>query len=144
MPHKLIYFFSHLFNIHQLYLCNHQVNAYDVEYDDDRLDLTKIKVMKIKSLYQILYYNLHGGKEKVPLHLFIGHSVFEKCKSRKVLSCNKVQRAGNDLVCFTYFQSKNEGVPIPSHFSKDKFTICMLDNFDHSNRSYLSGKLSNV
>ena len=66
MPHKLIYFFSHLFNIHQLYLCNHQVNAYDIEYDDDRLDLTKIKVMKIKSLYQILQFTWRKGKSTTP------------------------------------------------------------------------------
>ena len=66
-----IYFFSHIFNIPQSYLCNHRVNAYDIGDDDDGPDLTKREVMKIKSLYQILYYNLHGGKEKTPLHLFI-------------------------------------------------------------------------
>ena len=89
MPHELIYFFSHLFNIPQSYFCNHQVNACDIEDDDDGPDLTR-KVMKIKSLYQILYYNLLGGKKKAPLHLFIGHSVYEKCKSREVLtSLNK-------------------------------------------------------
>ena len=153
MPLELIYFFSHLFNIPQSYSCNHQVNAYDIEDDDDAPALTKRKVMKIKSLYQILYCNLHGGKEKTPLHLFTGHSVYKKCKSREVLtsfnkvgvtvSYNEVQRARNDLARFTYFQRKNEGVPISSHFSKDEFTIGAFDNFDHSNRSSLSGKFSN-
>ena len=153
MPLELIYFFSHLFNIPQSYSCNHQVNAYDIEDDDDTPALTKRKVMKIKSLYQILYCNLHGGKEKTPLHLFTGHSVYKKCKSREVLtslnkvgvtvSYNEVQRARNDLARFTYFQSKNDGVPIPSHFSKDEFTIGAFDNFDHSDRSSLSGKFSN-
>ena len=38
-----------------------------------------------------LYYDLHGRKEKTPLPLFIGHSVYEKCKSKEVLtSLNKV------------------------------------------------------
>ena len=64
MPHELIFFFSHLFNIPQLYLCNYQVNAYDMEDDDDVPDVSKRKIMKIKSPYQILYYNLHSGKEK--------------------------------------------------------------------------------
>ena len=64
MPNELIYFFSHLFNIPQSYLCNYQVNAYDMEDDDDVPDVIKRKVMKIKSPYQILYYNLHSGKEK--------------------------------------------------------------------------------
>ena len=53
MPQELVYFLSHLFNIPQSYLCNYQVNAYNIE-DDDGIDLTKRKVMKIKSLYQIL------------------------------------------------------------------------------------------
>ena len=81
--------------------------------DDDEPDFTKKKVMKIKLLYQIFYYNSHGGKEKTPLHLFIAHSGYEKCKSREVLtssnkvgvsvSYKKVQRARNDLARFTYF-----------------------------------------
>ena len=50
-------------------------------------------------------------RKKTPLHLFIGHSVYKKCKSREVLtsfnkvgisvSYNKVQRARNKLACFT-------------------------------------------
>ena len=85
--------------------------------------------------------------------LFIAYSVYEKCKSREVLTSLKkagvsvgykeVQRARNDLARFTYFQSKNEGVLITSHFSKDKFTIGAFDNFDHSDRSSLSLKLRN-
>ena len=59
------------------------------------------------------------------------------------LSYNEVRRARNNLGRFTYFQSKNEGVPVPSHFSIDVFTIGVFVNFDHSNRSSLSGKFSN-
>ena len=50
------------------------------------------------------------------------------------VSYNEVQKTRNDLARFTYFRSKNEGVPISSHFSKDEFTIGALDNFDHSDR----------
>ena len=107
--------------------------------------------MKIKSLYQISYYNLYDRKEKNTT-AFIYCPQCIKCKSREVLtslnkfgvsvSYNEVQRARNDLVRFKYFQSKNEGVPIPSRFSKDEFTIGAFDNFDHSDRSSLSRKLS--
>ena len=67
MPHKLIYFSSYFFNIPQSYLCSYQVDPYNIK-DDDELDFAKRKVMKIKSLCQILYYNLHGEKKKRPLH----------------------------------------------------------------------------
>ena len=75
MLHELIYFFSHLFNIFQSYLRSYQVNPYDFKHDDDGLEFTKRKITKIASLYQILYYNLLGGKEKTPRHLFIAQSV---------------------------------------------------------------------
>ena len=64
MSHELIYLISHLFNIRQSYLCNYQVNANDIEDDDGGQDFTERKIMKIKLLYQILYYSLHDGKEK--------------------------------------------------------------------------------
>ena len=93
------------------------------------------------------------GRKKTPLHLFIAHSVCEKCKSRELLtplnklrvsvSYNEIQRVRSDLARFKYFQSKNEEVPISSHFSKGKFSIGAFDNFDHSDRSSLPGKFSN-
>ena len=151
MPHKLIYFSSYFFNIPQSYLCSYQVDPYNIK-DDDELDFAKRKVMKIKSLYQILYYNLHGEKKKRPLHLFTAHNVYKRHKSRQVLiPLNKVgvsvgyevQKVRNDLTCFTYFQSKKEGVTNPSHISKDEFTIGVFDNFDNRERPSLSGKFSN-
>ena len=76
-------------------ICNYKVNAFDLEDDNDGPDFTKKKVIKIKSLYQMLY-NLHGGKEKTPRHLFIAHSVNGKCKSREVLtSLNKAGVSGS-------------------------------------------------
>ena len=92
-------------------------------------------------------------KKHHSIYLLATVYIYEKCKSREVLtslnkvgvsvSYNEVQRARNDLARFTYFQSKNEGVPIPSHFSKDEFTIGAFDNFNHSDRSSLSGTFSN-
>ena len=84
MPHKLIYFSSYFFNIPRSYLCSYQVDPYNIK-DDDELDFAKRKVMKIKSLYQILYYNLHREKKKRPLHLFTAHNVYKRHKSRQVL-----------------------------------------------------------
>ena len=68
MPHELTYFFSHLFNIPQSYLCSYHVDTNDIE-DDDGPDFTKRKVIKIKLPYQALHYILHGGNEKTPLYL---------------------------------------------------------------------------
>ena len=47
-------------------VCNYQVNTNEKD-DDDVTDLTKRKVMKITSLYQILYHK--GRNEKAALCL---------------------------------------------------------------------------
>ena len=113
MPHELIYLSNDFVNISQSYLCSYQVDPYNIE-DDDGLDFAKRKVMKIKSLYQVSYYNLHVEKKNRSLHLFIAPSVYKRYKCRQVLiSLNKVgvsvgyevQIVRNDLTCFTYFQS---------------------------------------
>ena len=41
IPHKLIYFFSHLFNVPHSYLCNYQINTNDIEDDNDGPDFYK-------------------------------------------------------------------------------------------------------
>ena len=113
MLHELIYLSSHFVNISQSYLCSYQVDHFNIE-DDDGLDFAKRKVMKIKSLYQVSYYNLHVENKNRLLHLFIAPSVYKRYKCRQVLiSLNKVgvsvgyevQIVRNDLTCLTYFQS---------------------------------------
>ena len=76
MPHKLVYFSSFFLNIPQSYLCSCQIDHYNIK-DDDELDFAKRKVMKIKSLYQILYYNLHGEKKKRSL-IYLLHIMYTK------------------------------------------------------------------
>ena len=53
-----------------------------MEDDDARPEFTKKKVMKIKIIYQILYYNLYGGKEKTKLH-FLSPTVYTKSAKAK-------------------------------------------------------------
>ena len=36
-------------------------------------------------------------------------------------------------------KSSENNVPLPSHFNKEMFTIAAFDNFDHTDRTSLSG-----
>ena len=153
MPHELIYFFSHIFNIPLIFMQSSSkclwyrewwwcARSYKKESNEDKITLPNF----------ILQFTWQKGKNTTQF-IFWPQCIYEKCKSREVLtslnkvgvslSYNEVQRARNNLGRFTYFQSKNEGVPVPSHFSIDVFTIGAFVNFDHSNRSSLSGKFSN-
>ena len=42
--------------------------------------------LKIKSLFQLIYYNIHNGKKKTPLHIMNLSAIYEKSKSRELLT----------------------------------------------------------
>ena len=74
-----------------------------------------------------------------------GHTVYDKCKSRELITAlNKIgvktkTKKKQNLTNYVLRSSINEGPSLPSHFSKDLFSICAFDNFDHADRSSLSG-----
>ena len=143
IPEEFVYFFSSLFNIPQTRLFDMQ----------DETNFHGRKVNKLKSLYQMMFYILHDGKEKTPLHLMVSHNIYEKCKSREVItslnkvgvcvSYNEILRARDDLAKYTIARSMDCHIPLPSHFTNDKFTFAAFDNFDHQDQSSASGKFSN-
>ena len=160
LPDILISFFATLFNIPQAILIKSFLDSDNIfECDDEDLDDAPFaspqtaRAVKVKSLYQMVYYILHNGKKKTPLHVMIGHHTYDKCKSREVItslnrvgvstSYNEVRRARSNLANYCFEKSEENSVPIPSHFVNDEFTLAQMDNFDHSGRSSLSGTHSN-
>ena len=105
---------------------------------------------KIHVMFQMLFYFVHKGQKKAPLAVITGHTVYDKCKSRELItalnkidvstSYNKVlTNRKNKLTDYVLASSINERPQLPSHFSKVHFSICAFDNFDHADRSSLSG-----
>ena len=111
------------------------------------------KITKLKVLYQMMYYNVHNGRCRTPLHLMAAHNIYKKCKSQELIislnrigvciSYSEIQRERKSLAHYTFKQGEDWGVPIPSHFVKENFAVAALDNFDHTDRSSTSGMLSN-
>ena len=160
LPDILISFFATLFNIPQTILIKSFLDSDNIfECDDEDLDDAPFaspqtaRAAKVKSLYQMVYYIFHNGKKKTPLHVMMGHHIYDKCKSREVItslnrvgvstSYNEVRRARSNLANYCFEKSEENSVPIPSHFVTDEFTLAQMDNFDHSDRSSLSGTHSN-
>ena len=92
LPDCLLLFFSTLFNIPQSTLMQSSLktdttddgNTCIVEDDDtsieefvDKVNLKKLsrtrKVIKVMSIFQTMYYVLHNGRKKTPLHVMSGH-----------------------------------------------------------------------
>ena len=95
---------------------------------------------------------MHSGREKTPLHLMTAHHVYDKCKSKELLttlnrvevsvSYNEVQQARRSLAKCTVWESEGGNVPLPSQFISDQFTLAAFNSFDHCDCSSLSGKRS--
>ena len=108
--------------------------------------------MKIGSLFQIMFYNLHNGSKRTPLHIMNSVEIYERCKSKELItsfnrsglciSSTNMKNHRSDLAKFDVAQSSENGLPLPSHFSSNMFTISAFDNFDHSDKNTLSRKSS--
>ena len=132
IPDELQIFFQEMFSIRKR-------RVISSENLDKEISIQKH--LKIKSLFQIMFYILRNGEVKTPLHTMIGMSVYNTCKSKSLIqslnhlglsiSYDEVLRCKTSLALYT-IESCTEEVPLPSHFEKDKFTKGAFDNFDHN------------
>jgi hypothetical protein len=157
MPDQLVTFFSTLFNVNEAIL---RPNYYednssleeDLDIDEDKFDKSQhaqLKAVKIHSLFQIMCYNLQSGTMKTPLHIMNAHAIYEKCKSRELItsfnrtgmcvSYKQLRSYRTDLAKYAALACKDYGIPIPSHFSAKEFTLAAMDNFDHPDKTSTSG-----
>ena len=159
MLDELISFFSVMFNIKKttlLKLYHNGDNSEDIptveqEMEDEKLST---KATKIGSLFQIMIYNIHNGRQRTPLHIMSTTEIYETCKSRELITSfnksglyagyNTMKRHRTDLAKYAVVsgQEKERNVTLPSHFSPSRFTIAALDNFDHPDKNTLSGNAS--
>lgn len=115
--------------------------------DCQEVDGSVIKMLRVKAIFQSMFYTYHNGTKRTPLHVATGLSVHSTCKSRLLItslnrtgvsiSYDEIQRIRSNLASFTAAESKNH-VPLPSHFDRSLFTTAAFDNFDHDEAT-LSG-----
>ena len=100
-----------------------------------------------------MYYAVHNGRRKPPLHLMTAHAVYDVCKSRELItalnrigtcvSYNEIKRTRSSLAQYALHRWGWVLQPFPCHFVSDSFTIAAFDNFDHCDRLSPSGTESN-
>ena len=92
---------------------------------------------------------VNRGRKKAPLPVMLAHSVYDKCKSRELMtsmqhagfidSYYSNRRARCQLAGYTLKKCGNDKLPIPSHMNREEFCIAATDNFDHKDKSSMSG-----
>ena len=152
LPAGLGAFFSVLYTVNQTQLLAEIISNFDDSTEEESEVNESVmedkKITKLKALYQIMYYNIHNGRRRMA-----AHNVYDKCKNRELttslnqtgvcISYNEFQRERKSLADYTYKQGEDWGVPIPSYFVKENFTVAAFYNFDHTDCSSTSGMLSN-
>ena len=101
----------------------------------------------------MLSYRMHGGEKKPPLHVMVGQAVYERTRSRELLtsfnrigvstSYKEVRESRNLLQSYTVSCPPGD-VPVPNHFSNEGWTMAAFDKSDYSDQSSLSGNMRNI
>ena len=98
-----------------------------------------------------MFYNIHNGYQRTPLHIMNAAEVYGKCKSLELATsfnksglydCYKtMKRSRSDLAKYAVAsgQRKERNVTLPSHFPPSSFNVAAFDNFDHPDKNILSG-----
>ena len=119
-----------------------------VEAENEREGSSRL-VLQIKSLFQVVYYQITHGRHKTPMQVTNAHAIYEKCRSRELITAFNKQSAcisyksmklqRTSLANYTILKRLEVGMPLPSHFDKGSFTVRALDNFDNADKNSLSG-----
>ena len=81
IPDIVLSFFATLFNKSKVSFQKQGLNQTDPNdlFQDDDMDSS----LKLKALFQILYYYIHNGQKKTPLHLINGNFLFVEILDHK-------------------------------------------------------------
>ena len=115
--------------------------------------ISKEKLMHAESLFQTLFHIVNKGKKKAPIPIMVSHSIYEKCKSKELItymnrlgmsvSYDMNRQLRKNLASYTLEKATNEKLPLLSQLNKHDRIIASLDNFDHEDKTSMSGKHGN-
>ncbi|KAH3786936.1 hypothetical protein DPMN_165054 [Dreissena polymorpha] len=89
-------------------------------------------------LFQMLVYISHSGLTRIPLHMMLGHAIYERDRIRSLLKA--FNRIGACSSYLTIRSARKDGeTPIPSTFTKEDYIMAGMDNSDYADKSPISG-----
>ena len=128
----------------KLYDCNENVlleEKKDCSLNNTQCTTERIKSLRLKTLYQIIYFIKNNGAKKTPLHVYIGLFIYTNTKSKITItilnrlglsiSYDEVLRIRTRLAEYAT-KSAQSIVPLPSHFILNDFITGAFDNLDHN------------
>ena len=124
--------------------------AYVDEQVEDSTLRQKLKLLRVRALFQNMFFIGHNGFKKTPLHTLLGLQVWSKTKSKSLItmlnrlgysiSYDEARRIRTELADYAK-ESSNNDVILPSHFDPNIFVTAAFDNLDFKDYG-ISGKNS--
>ena len=141
IPQPLLKFLSVMYNFNEHEFCTAKPSIIGEEdQDPTKHGISKSKEKQMLAIYQIMYFVLHSGQKRTPLHIMNGQAIHETCKSKTLISSfnhcglcvsyDEILRYHTNMANFVVEKS-DEFTPLPSQFDRKMFTTGALDNFDH-------------
>ena len=94
------------------------------EYSNETIKSPK-KVLRANSLFQTMFYIVNNGRKKTPLQVMQGHAIYEKSKSKELITANnnlgycisypELTKLRNKLSAYTMYRSMHYFIPIPQY-----------------------------
>lgn len=119
IPKPIALFLSKLFD------CTEQDLQKGTDVEEISQTAKAIRLLRIKSMYQVMYFIKQSGMKKTPLHTLISLFVYNTTKSKNIISTlnrlglaisyDEVLRIRTRLALYTIKFSESY-VPLPSHF----------------------------
>ena len=141
IPEPLFSFFSILYNVDtESFASSCQVIGVgdDTEKTSEaECDVSSSKCRQMLALFQIMFYNLHNGRSRTPLHMLNNQAVYATCKSATLITSfnhfglctcyHKVMRNHTAMASFIV-ESCEDGVPFPSDVVPSQITMAAFDH----------------
>lgn len=134
IPQPFLEFLSKFFEVDQNEIVSQQI-------DSSFSKRGYIKAIKLKSLFQIMYFIKNNGHKKTPFHVFLSTFIYHTTRSKQTL--NELNRFGLSIShdemlrikvrLASYSVKCNENsIPLPSHFNRKSYVTAAFDNFDYN------------
>ena len=110
-------------------------------YLESSRDQDNKMTLRMKAIFQFMFYQVTHGRTKIPLHILYAHTIYKQCYGRELIttfnkqccsvSCKSMKNIRIDLEKFTILKNERieDGVPWLIHFITSCFTNAVFDNF---------------
>ena len=164
MPDVLLTFFASLFNVNRTMLIKESLEEDEIclfdeneeDYHKNSNDQHKSLNLKMKAIFQILFYQVVHGRKNTPLHILNAH-VYKHCRSRELItafnrqgcsvSYKTMKTMRTDIAKYTILKSRDDSskLPLPDSFASPEDLINLeIKTAERNQKQFIISSAQNI